>query len=80
MQCVCVFFFKGALDKYNIYLMISKSVEDIKLNPLLPADSAIAFSFYDVFCETFVDSISPVCPIGYCIVYLLKSTLKNRKC
>ena len=71
--------FKGALDKYNIYLFTYTSIENSKLNQyrnfqLIPAD---AFSFYEVFCEQYH---LPECPIGYCIVYLLKSTLKNRKC
>ena len=68
---------KGALDKYNIYLFISNSIEDFELNQKFSADSANAFSFYEVFCEQ--HHLPPECPIGYCIVYLLKSTLKNRK-
>ena len=48
------------------------------MKPILKfsADSANAFSFYEVFLWT---ASSPECPVGYCIVYLLKSTLKNRK-
>ena len=48
-----MFKFKGALDKYDIYLFISSSVEDLKSNQYrkISANSANAFSFYEVFCE-----------------------------
>ena len=41
-----------ALDKY-IYLYISNSTKDFKLNQYrnFSADSANAFSFHEVFCE-----------------------------
>ena len=47
------FSIKGALDKYNIYLFISSSIEDLKSNQYrkFQAVSANAFSFYEVFCE-----------------------------
>ena len=71
--------FKGALDKYNIYLFISNSIEDFKLNLYRKsADSANAFSFY--LWGILWTASSSECPIGYRVVYLLKSTLKNRKC
>ena len=46
-----LFWLKGALDKYNIYLFISNSIEDFKLESILKfsADSANAFSFYEVW-------------------------------
>ena len=48
----------------------------MKAIPTFSADSVNALSFYEVFCEQHhLQSV-----IGYCIVYLLKSTLKNRKC
>ena len=65
---------KGALDKYNMYLFISNSVEDVKLNQY--QNFQLISAFYDTFCEQH----HLQCPICYCIVYLLKSTLKNKKC
>ena len=62
---------KGALDKYDIYLFISNSIEDFKLD-LYWNFQLIEFSFWT--------ASSSECTIGYCIVYLLKLTLKNRKC
>ena len=41
----------------------------------LVTDSTNAFSFYEVFLST---ASSQDCPIGHCIAYLLKSTLKNK--
>ena len=45
--------FKGALDKYNIYLFISNFIRNSKFKKIekFLADSANAFSFYEVFCE-----------------------------
>ena len=40
---------KGALNKYNIYLFMYNS--EIKSIPKFAADSANAFSFYEVFSE-----------------------------
>ena len=51
---VCIL--KGVLDKYNSYVLISTSIEDIKLDQywndfeLIP-NSDNTFSFYEVFCE-----------------------------
>ena len=44
---------KGALDKRNIYLFLSSSDRGFKIKPIpkISADSANAFSFYEVFCE-----------------------------
>ena len=42
---------KGTLDKYNIYFFISNSIEDFKPIPKFSANSANAFSFYEVFYE-----------------------------
>ena len=44
---------KGALDKCNIYLFVSYSIEDFKLNqyPNLQLILPNAFSFYEVLCE-----------------------------
>ena len=42
---------KGALDKYNIYLFISNSMENFKTIPKFSADFTNAFSFYGVFSE-----------------------------
>ena len=44
---------KGALDKYNIYLFISQSIENSKLNQFTEIFSWFcnAFSFYEVFLE-----------------------------
>ena len=38
---------------YNIYLFISSSIGGFKIKPIpkFSADSANAFSFYEVFCE-----------------------------
>ena len=71
-------FVKGALDKYNIYLCISNSVENLKLSQyrIFSADSAN--EFFILWGILWIAS-SPECPIGYCNVYLLKLTLKNRK-
>ena len=72
---------KGALDKYNIHLFVSISVENFKLTntEIFPADSANAFSFdQNIIFQKFRVSVH-VYPIGYCIVYLLKLTFKNRK-
>ena len=50
MQSLELLNFKGALDKYNIYLFISNSIEDFKIKPIpkFSADSANVFSFYEV--------------------------------
>ena len=41
----------GALDKYDIYLFISNSMEDFKSIPKCSANSATAFTFNEVFCK-----------------------------
>ena len=43
------------MDKYNIYLFISNSLENLKLNQYqkISADSAYTFSFYEIFCEQY---------------------------
>ena len=73
---------KGALDKYNIYLFISDSIEDIEFSQyqnfqlILP----MRFHFMRYFVNSIIFRVSHIHDIGYCIVYLLKSTLKKRKC
>ena len=69
---------KGALDKYNIHLFISNSIEDFKLNQYRNFQLILPMRFHFVW--YFVNSIIFEWPIGYCIVYLLTSTVKNRKC
>ena len=69
---------KGALDKYNIYLFKSNSIEDFKLNQyqnfqlILP----MRFHFMMYFVNSIIFRVSHIA-VGCCIVYLLKSTFKN---
>ena len=47
--------FKGALDKYNIYLFISNSTEDLKLNQYQNFQLILPMYFH--FMQYFVNSI-----------------------
>ena len=81
MQCAVwdenSFQFKGALDKYNIYHFISNSIEDFRLNRYRNFQLILPMRFH--FTRYFVNSIISRVSHRYCIVYLLKSILKNRK-
>ena len=48
-------FFKGALDKYNIYLFISSSIENLKSNQYQKFQCILPMRFY--FMRYFVNSI-----------------------
>ena len=60
--------FKGALDKYNIYLFISDSIEDLKLNQnqnfqlILP----MCFHFMRYFVNSIIFSVSK--RLLYCVL------------
>ena len=68
---------KGALDKYNIYLFMPNSIEDFKSNQYQNFQLVLPMRFH--FMMYFVNGIM-LRVSGYCIVHLLKSTLKNRNC
>ena len=70
--------FKGALDKYNIYLFISSSIEDLKSNQYRNFQLILPKCFH--FMGYFVNSIIFRVPHRLLYYVLLKSTLKNRKC
>ena len=64
---------KGTQDKYNIFLFMSNYIEDFEISTWF---CQCIFILWGILWTA-----SPLeCPIGYCIVYLLKSTLENRKC
>ena len=65
---------KGALDN-NIYLFISNSVENLKLN--LYQDFQLILPMVFILWGILWTASSSECPIGYCVVYLWKSTLEN---
>ena len=74
---------KGALDKYNIYIFIASTKENLKSNQYRKFQPILPMSFH--FMRYFVNSIIFRVPhrllYNLCIYsYLLKSTLKNRKC
>ena len=71
--------YEGALDKYNIYLFISNCVEDFRLNQYRYQIFQLILLLCSPCMRYFVNSFIFRVPIGYCIVYLLKSTLKNTK-
>ena len=73
-----VLYFKGALDKYNIYLFACCSREKFIINPYQKFQPIRPMRFH--FIWFLAKSIIPECPIGPCIMYLLKSTSKNRNC
>ena len=50
-----ILFVKGALDKYNIYLFISNSIEDFKLNQFRNFQLILQIHFH--FMRYFVNSI-----------------------
>ena len=66
---------KGALDKYNIYFFTSCCKENFKISQYLKFQPIRPMRFHFIY--VLIVS-SPKCPIGHCIVYLLKSTSKNR--
>ena len=72
--------FKGALDMYNISLLISNSINDFEENQYHNSQMIMRIRFH--FMRYFVNSIifiiqkGPECLISHSIVYLLKSTLK----
>ena len=59
--------FKGALDKYNIYLFISSSIEDSKSNKYRKFQLILPMRFY--FMRYFVNSIILRVPhrLLYCV-------------
>ena len=56
---------------YIIYLFISKSIEDLKFNLYQNFQLILRMYFPEMFCEQGY-------PIGQCIVYLLKWTVKKK--
>ena len=67
---------KGALDKYDIYLLISNFMEELKLNQY--QNFQIILPMHFILWGILWTASSSECPIDYCIVYLLKLTLKNK--
>ena len=66
------------MDKYNIYLFISNSIKDLELNQYRNFQLILPMNFH--FMKYFVNSIIfRVSHLGFCIVYLLKSTLKKKE-
>ena len=67
----CTFgcFFKGALDKYNIYLFISNVIEDFKLNQYRRFQLILPMHFH--FMRYFVNIIISIIEVDF---------EKNRKC
>ena len=57
--------FKGALDKYNIYLFISDSIEDFKLNQYWNFQLILPMHFH--FMRYFVNSI--IFRVSYRLMY-----------
>ena len=55
MTIPLLFRFKGALDKYNIYLFISSSIEDLKSNQYQKFQLFLPMRFH--FMRYFVNSI-----------------------
>ena len=68
---------KGALE-YNIYLFTSNSIENFKLNQYQNIQLILQICVFILWSISWTASSSER-PIGYCVVYLLKLTLKNRK-
>ena len=66
---------KGALDNYCTYLLVANSIKNCNIKPVpnFSADSANAFSFYEVTYQQVQPRVSLLC------LYLLQSNLKNRK-
>ena len=71
-------YLKGALDKYNICLFTFDFIEDFKLNQY--RNFQLILSKRSHFMRYFVNSIIHRVSHRLLYVYLLKSTLKNRKC
>ena len=82
VHCSCLYLIlcklKGALDKYDIYIFISTSIESFEQNRYWNLQLLLPKRFH--FIKYFVNIIILRVFIGYCIVYLLKSILQNRKC
>ena len=72
LQCKS-YLLKGASDKYNIYPFISTSTENFKTNTKI---SSWFGRCVFVLCGILWTASSSECPIGHCIVYLLKSLWK----
>ena len=61
IQCMGKFeTLKGALDKYNIYLFISNSIEDIKLNlyQIFQLILPMCFNFMRYFVNSIISRVS----------------------
>ena len=67
---------KGALDKSNIYLYISSSIDDLKSKQYRKFQLILPMCFH--FMRYFVNCITFRVSHRLLFVYLLKSTLKNR--
>ena len=57
---------KGALEKYNIHLLVSNPIEDFKSNQYQNFQLILPMHFH--FIGTLWTASSSECPIGYCIV------------
>ena len=77
MYFVYIFFIffdlKGALEKYNIYLFVSYSIEDFELNQYWNFQLILPMSFH--FMRYFVNSI--IFRVSHWLLFLLKLTFKK---